>query len=374
MRNFVCSAAAFKWQPLLSLSYTCGRCVTIASNSKSNELEINEQIRDKEIRLIGADGAQMGIMSPRDALKMAIDKDLDLVKVAPQAKPPVCKILDYGKYRFEMQKKEKEAKEKHAMLDERLLATPAVAIEVCHGVTMEMAELSKTTMELAINMLFQYDKATEEQIEENENRIDKYEDKLNAYLVRISKHSLSSKDSRTVSKMLHCIGNFERIGDHAVNIMESAHELQEKGLHFSGDAAKELRTLCDALLETLNMAYQAFEKDDLAIAHQVEPLEEVIDTLNLELKNRHIKRLQNEECTVELGYIYQDLLTNIERISDHCSNIAGVLIEIDEQQNIHKYLFKLKENDETFQESYHQYLNHYYLELGQPTLDEVVDA
>ena len=288
---------------------------------------------------------------------------------------PFTKLLEKLAYTLVRDsKKEKEAKEKHAMLDERLLATPAVAIEVCHGVTMEMAELSKTTMKLAINMLFQYDKATEEQIEENENRIDKYEDKLNAYLVRISKHSLSSKDSRTVSKMLHCIGNFERIGDHAVNIMESAHELHEKGLHFSGDAAKELRTLCDALLETLNMAYQAFEKDDLAIAHQVEPLEEVIDTLNLELKNRHIKRLQNEECTVELGYIYQDLLTNIERISDHCSNIAGVLIEIDEQQNIHKYLFKLKENDETFQESYHQYLNHYYLELGQPTLDEVVDA
>ena len=107
----------FQWQPLLSLSYTCGRCVTIASNSKSNELEINEQIRDKEIRLIGADGAQMGIMSPRDALKMAIDKDLDLVKVAPQAKPPVCKILDYGKYRFEMQKKEKEAKKNQKVID-----------------------------------------------------------------------------------------------------------------------------------------------------------------------------------------------------------------------------------------------------------------
>ena len=107
----------FQWQPLLSLSYTCGRCVTIASNSKSNELEINEQIRDKEIRLIGADGAQMGIMSPRDALKMAIDKDLDLVKVAPQAKPPVCKILDYGKYRFEMQKKEKEAKKNQKVIE-----------------------------------------------------------------------------------------------------------------------------------------------------------------------------------------------------------------------------------------------------------------
>ena len=107
----------FQWQPLLSLSYTCGRCVTIASNSKSNELEINEQIRDKEIRLIGADGALMGIMSPRDALKMAIDKDLDLVKVAPQAKPPVCKILDYGKYRFEMQKKEKEAKKNQKVVE-----------------------------------------------------------------------------------------------------------------------------------------------------------------------------------------------------------------------------------------------------------------
>ena len=107
----------FQWQPLLSLSYTCGRCVTIASNSKSNELEINEQIRDKEIRLIGADGAQMGIMSPRDALKMAIDKDLDLVKVAPQAKPPVCKIIDYGKYRYELSRKEKEAKKKQKTID-----------------------------------------------------------------------------------------------------------------------------------------------------------------------------------------------------------------------------------------------------------------
>ena len=107
----------FQWQPLLSLSYTCGRCVTIASNSKSNELEINEQIRDKEIRLIGADGAQMGIMSPRDALKMAIDKDLDLVKVAPQAKPPVCKIIDYGKYRYEQARREKEAKKKQKTIE-----------------------------------------------------------------------------------------------------------------------------------------------------------------------------------------------------------------------------------------------------------------
>ena len=117
VRAFVCSAAAFMAAAFIILSYTCGRCVPIASNSNSKELEINEQIRDKEIRLIGADGAQMGIMSPRDALRMAIDKDLDLVKVAPQAKPPVCKILDYGKYRFEMQKKEKEAKKNQKVVE-----------------------------------------------------------------------------------------------------------------------------------------------------------------------------------------------------------------------------------------------------------------
>ena len=156
--------------------------------------------------------------------------------------------------------------------------------------------------------------------------------------------------------------------------MESSCELHKKGIHFSGDAARELHVISDALLQTLNLAFQAFENDDLAIAHHVEPLEEVVDTLNVELKNRHIKRLQNDACTVELGYIYQDLLTNIERISDHCSNIAGVLIEIDEQKNIHKYLYKLKKNDEEFQESYHDYLNHYYLELGRPEESDEADA
>ena len=151
---------------------------------------------------------------------------------------PFTKYLEKLAYFFVRDSKEEKAeKEKRAMLDERLLATPAVAIEVSREVTVQMAELSKKTMEQAIQILFNYDESVEETIRENENRIDKYEDKLNAYLVRISKHSLASKDNRTVSKMLHCIGNFERIGDHAVNIMESAHELHEKGLHFSGDAA-----------------------------------------------------------------------------------------------------------------------------------------
>lgn len=272
---------------------------------------------------------------------------------------------------FFIRSSSEERAEKSAMLDERLLQTPAVAIEVCRTVTKEMAELSRNTMKTATELLFEYHESIVDEIQENENRIDKYEDKLNAYLVRISKHSVASNDARTVSKMLHCIGNFERIGDHAVNIMESAQELQEKELHFSGDAARELRVLCNVMLKTMDLAFEAFEQDDLSIAHQVEPLEEVIDTLNVELKNRHIKRLQHDTCTVELGYIYQDLLTNIERISDHCSNIAGVLIEIDEKQNIHNYLHKLKKNDEDFQTSYHEYLNQYYLELGQPDDEEV---
>lgn len=269
--------------------------------------------------------------------------------------------------------KERHAQEKRVLLDARLLQTPAVAIEVARGVTIEMAELSKKTMELAMQIVFQYEEEMEEEIRANEEQIDRYEDKLNAYLVRISKYSLASNDNRTVSKMLHCIGNFERIGDHGMNIMESAHELHEKGIRLSPDAEKELHVLCSALQEALDLSFEAFERNNLRLAHQVEPLEEVIDTLNVELCNRHIKRLQNDECTVELGYIYQDLLGNMERVSDHCSNIAGTLIEIDEGQNWHKYAHGVKQGDETFLSSYHDHLNHYYLELGQP-IEEAAPA
>ena len=282
---------------------------------------------------------------------------------------PFTKLLEKLAYTLVRDsKKEKEAKEKHAMLDERLLATPAVAIEVCHGVTIEMGELSKKTMELAIEMLFQYDKDIEEQIEENENRIDKYEDKLNAYLVRISKHSISSKDNRTVSKMLHCIGNFERIGDHAVNIMESAHELHEKGLHFSGDAAKELRTLCDALLETLDLAFQAFEKDDLAIAHQVEPLEEVVDTMKERLKSRHIERLGRNECTMQTGIHFLDIVHDLEKISDHCSNIAIYTIQLAEgaaEFDTHAYVKQAYKETPQFAEKLKFYQDKYLTKIDE---------
>ena len=275
---------------------------------------------------------------------------------------PFTKVLEKLAYFFI--RESKEEKEKKEMLDERLLNTPAVAIEVCRSTTIEMAEFSKTALLTAIELQFHYDEKKAELIQEYEQKIDYYEDRLNAYLVRISKHSISSEDNRTVSKMLHCIGNFERIGDHAVNLMESAQEIHDKNLAFSEGAAGELSVLCDAVTEIATLAFSAFEKDDLSLAKQVEPLEEVVDTLSDEVKNRHIKRLQHDNCTVEMGYIYQDVLTNMERISDHCSNIAACLIEIDEQIDIHTYLHDIKKSDEDFRKDYHTLLNQYFIKLG----------
>ncbi len=279
---------------------------------------------------------------------------------------PFTKQLENLSYKFIKEKTEE--KEQKILLDERLLHTPAVAIEACRSTTLRMAELARKTILKSMEMQFNYNEADAEEIRALEDEIDTYEDRLNAYLVRISKHSISSADSKTVSKMLHCIGNFERIGDHSLNIMESAKEIHDKGISFSSDAQNEVRVVIDALTQTINLAFDAFINDDLYLARKVEPLEEVIDTLNIELKNRHIKRLQNNTCTVELGYIYQDLLTNFERVSDHCSNIAGCLIEIVEKQDIHAYLHTLKKTDETFQKEYHEHLDKYFLELGQPAM------
>lgn len=287
-------------------------------------------------------------------------------------------LLPFSKYleklaNFVIRVKSDETTEKKPILDERLLNTPAVAIEACKSASIDMARLAKETILEALDIQFNYKAEKAEKIKEKEKQLDEYEDKLNAYLVRISKHSISTVDNRKVSKMLHCIGNFERIGDHALNIMQSAQEIYEKGIAFSSDAERELHVMSKALSETIDTAFTAYEKDDLSWARKVEPIEEVIDTLNVELKNRHIKRLQHDRCTVELGYIFQDLLTNFERVSDHCSNIAGCLIEIDEKQNIHAYLHDLKKTDESFHRQYHENLNRYFLELGQPVLEESVE-
>ncbi|MCR5600317.1 MAG: Na/Pi cotransporter family protein [Ruminococcus sp.] len=249
-------------------------------------------------------------------------------------------------------------------LDDILLKTPAVAVHSCLSATTQMADLTRETIGMALKILTDYNEENCETIIENESIIDGYEDKINSFLVKLSKASITGADSRSVSKMMHCVGNFERISDHAVNLVESAQEMHEKGINFSEECINEIIVITDAITENVNKAFDAYVKNELSIAHRVEPLEEVVDNLSTELKNRHIRRLQNDECTVELGYIFQDILTNLERVSDHCSNIAGCLIETDEKTNIHAYLHDVKENDEVFRKEYREYAEEYFRRLG----------
>ena len=256
-----------------------------------------------------------------------------------------------------------EAKRTLRGLDDRLLKTPSVAVEACKTAAIEMAELTQENIQLALDVLKKYDEKTAETIVEYEDDIDNFEDKINSYLLKISKNSVTGADSRSVSKMMHCVGNFERISDHAVNLLESAREMHDKGICFSDECVNEIAVMTDAISENINKAFEAYCLNDLALARRVEPLEEVVDSLSTELKNRHIRRLQNDECTVELGYIFQDILTNLERVSDHCSNIAGCLIQTDEKTTFHAYLHDVKENDENFRLAYRKYAENYFTRL-----------
>ena len=261
--------------------------------------------------------------------------------------------------------KEEAEVPKVAGLDPRFFKTPSVAVEVCRNATIDMVNITRDAITEALGLLSSnYDEKTANDVIEKEDIIDMYEDQINSYLVKISKASVTGADSRKVSKMMHCVGNFERISDHAVNLIESAQEMHEKGISFSPECINEISVINEAIGESIEKAFNAYITNDLALAHKVEPIEEVVDNLSIELKNRHISRLQNGECTVELGYIFQDILTNLERISDHCSNIAGILIETDEKTNIHAYLHDIKENDETFRKEYHQYSEQYFSKLG----------
>lgn len=228
-------------------------------------------------------------------------------------------------------------------LDERFLASPSFAVEQCMNVTDAMAELAKDTLFDSMNVFGNYDEKTAEKINGNEDLLDKYEDKLGTYLVKLSSKPLSEDDSAEISRMLHSIGDFERIGDHAVNILDLANEMHTKGISFSDDALSEIEVLSSAAREIIEMAIRSYVNNDAELAKHVEPLEQVIDTLREEMKTRHIQRLQNGKCTIELGFIFSDLITNFERISDHCSNIAVCVIEIKESSfDTHSYLNSVK--------------------------------
>ena len=250
-----------------------------------------------------------------------------------------------------------EEKEHYEMLDERLFATPSVAVDRSKAVTEKMAEISATSIKDSFSLLDSFDSALCDRIIQDENKVDKYEDKLGTYLVKVSSLDLTDKDSAQVTQLLHIINDFERISDHAVNIVQSAEEINDKKLEFSGAAKNELLVMINAVTEIVDLAYDSFVNQNLGSAKLVEPLEEVIDELRDGIKSRHINRLQKGECTIELGFILSDLLTNLERIADHCSNVAGCVLEISMGDlSIHKYLREIKEgNKEEFEKLFAEY-------------------
>lgn len=249
------------------------------------------------------------------------------------------------------------------LLDERLLKTPSVAIEQCRNVCIRMARLTQETLKMSMEVVTTYDAKKCAEVIDNENSIDIFEDKIGSYILKISSKDLSENDSKIVSSMLHTIGDLERISDHAVNIVEAAEEMHSKKIKFSQQALRELPVIVNAVSEILDMSINAFVNNDVNLAKNVEPLEDVIDQLRSDLKTRHIERLRNGKCTIELGFILQDLLTNFERVSDHCSNIAVYLIQIsDNSMDTHEYMNELKKLDRSeFMDEFNDYKNKYIL-------------
>lgn len=240
--------------------------------------------------------------------------------------------------------------EEFRLLDERFLETPGYAVEVCRQMAVHMGNLVRECLFTSMDLLTQYDEEKAGKVEKMEDLADRYEDELGTYMVKLGALNLSKNDSHTVALLLHCIGDFERISDHAMNLMAAAREMNEKQMEFSKKAQKELDTFLGAVREILDMSIEAFVANDVKTASRVEPLEEVIDDINTCVKANHIKRLQKGKCTIEQGFVLTDITTNLERVSDHCSNIAISVIEIDRDGfDAHGYLENLKrDNDPGF--------------------------
>lgn len=250
-----------------------------------------------------------------------------------------------------------------ALLDERFLDKPSLAMEHCKTVTNNMAELSKQSLFAALNLVGNFSENQAMRVSSMEDRVDRYEDVLGTYLMKLSSRDLSEKDSEELSMLLHTIGNFERISDHACNITETAREMYDKEMAFSEKAKTEMNIFTDALKEIVTTTFASFQNEDIELAKTVEPLEEVIDDLNMELKSRHVRRLTQGTCTIELGFVHSDLLTNFERVSDHCSNIAVCLIQTKlEGFDTHEYLDTMKREDNAeFKRRYAEYKEKYQL-------------
>ena len=259
--------------------------------------------------------------------------------------------------------KDKGEEETVNLLDERLLETPAIAVDRATQVAHNMAEIACTALDDSLNMFTAYDSKIADKIRDFEGKADNYEDALGTYLVKLSGRDMSERDSEQVTKLLHIIGDFERISDHAVSVLSSAEELRDKKIEFSKEAQREMSVLRSAVKEILAIARDSFTRNDVALAADVEPLEQVVDDLRDTIKQNHIIRLQKSECTIEHGFILADLLNDFERVSDHCSNIAGCVIEIStyEALDMHKYLSDIKQGSEAFESKYKEYSGKYSL-------------
>lgn len=232
------------------------------------------------------------------------------------------------------------------LLDTRFLSTPGFALEQCKNAALDMAEMAKEGLFLAIRMLDSFDEKEAERVVELENKVDRYEDEIGTYLVKLSSRHLTERDSQQLSVLIHCIGDFERISDHAINIMDAAKEMHEKKLEFSKKAQEELAVYTGAIKDIVNTSVLVFQEEDLKLAGMIEPLEEVIDYLSVEVKKRHMKRLRKGKCTIEMGFILADVTTNYERVSDHCSNIALSLLQMNEGNfETHEYQDNLSSKD-----------------------------
>ena len=263
--------------------------------------------------------------------------------------------------RLTIKDKENSTEETVNLLDERLFETPAIAVARATEVTGIMAEISTRALKHSLTLFENYDPKLADEVRSLEDKADNYEDALGTYLVKLSARDMDAQDSRQITKLLHIIGDYERISDHAVNVLESAEEMRDKKLSFSMEAQKELTVLRAAVDDILTITSDAFSKNDVTLAADVEPLEQIVDDIRDKIKLNHVIRLQKSECTIEHGFILADLLNNFERVSDHCSNIAGCVIEISsfDALDMHKYLQEIKHGSEQYEEKYKEYKKKY---------------
>ena len=277
---------------------------------------------------------------------------------------PFCSLIEKLALKTIPDKKqENNEQDVFATLDERFLNIPAFAVEKCKELVCDMSKISSDAFKTAISLFDNYSSDVFEKVNQMEKLVDKYEDKTSTYLVKIAETQISTKDSKIVSALLHCVGDIERISDHALNIAESAKEIYEKQITFSDKAKEDIKTMASAVEEILELSINTLVDEDLETAKHVEPLEQVIDNLKRKIKSGHISRLRQGDCTMELGFVLSDMLNDFERISDHCSNIAVCFIEIaNDSFEVHEYLNQLKDSDESdFDNMYESYKQKYAL-------------